>query len=477
MANENNNINELVSEDDDPTAELEVSALKLDLAAEFYREQDANTYDAADELRSGRDRRAPAAELETDLRARDKAISRLQFDIEQLRAKWLGLDSEVAARAGQTEQLNNELVAVQNTLARKEKLIKKRDRNIKSLKLEIRQRDTEHRALMIEFADLKQKLELSAVEPLATDDELATETVPVDLQDRLQRSEDYADTIRRQLQDMIESSSTTDNERDYLAHKLHELTHANDALSSKLRESNVSAETLQTQLDALENKHQNDIRILRFELGEAQDTMAETKDINSQLASDLIDARGKKDDLQQTLSETEDEAKSQILDLEKELKNINRDADALKQKLSTKSEAISVLLTELAKRPDPIEPAAEVEDAVQDFDNKKRNNAERMTRVLVGSIDGQVLRFPLFKEKLTIGRTEDNDIQLKATHISRQHAVLQTEGDTTRIIDWDSKNGVYVNAERVTEHFLNHGDILTIGNARFRYEERKKRDT
>ena len=53
---------------------------------------------------------------------------------------------------------------------------------------------------------------------------------------------------------------------------------------------------------------------------------------------------------------------------------------------------------------------------------------------------------------------------------------MLTEGDATRVIDWGSKNGVYVNAERVTERFLANGDIVAVGNAKFRYEERPKRE-
>ena len=96
---------------------------------------------------------------------------------------------------------------------------------------------------------------------------------------------------------------------------------------------------------------------------------------------------------------------------------------------------------------------------------------------MIGTVDNQVLQFPLFKDRLTIGRTKENDIQLKAAYISRLHAVIQTEGDATRIIDWGSKNGIQVNSARVSEHFLCHGDTIMIGNARFRYEERKKRDS
>ena len=54
--------------------------------------------------------------------------------------------------------------------------------------------------------------------------------------------------------------------------------------------------------------------------------------------------------------------------------------------------------------------------------------------------------------------------------------MITTEGDAARVVDWGSKNGVYVNSERVTEHFLKNGDIVTIGIAEFRYEELPKRE-
>jgi pSer/pThr/pTyr-binding forkhead associated (FHA) protein len=103
-------------------------------------------------------------------------------------------------------------------------------------------------------------------------------------------------------------------------------------------------------------------------------------------------------------------------------------------------------------------------------------STDRVTRVLLGKIGDKLLRFPLFKDRLTIGRSADNDIQLNAPFISRKHAVVTTDGETTRVIDWGSMNGVYVNSGRVTEHFLKNGDIVTIGNAHFRYDERPMRD-
>jgi hypothetical protein len=184
------------------------------------------------------------------------------------------------------------------------------------------------------------------------------------------------------------------------------------------------------------------------------------------------------------LSENEESHKSGIEKLEKENRGLRREASDLQQKLDTKNEAINCLISELAKRSQQADSHGEVEEVMRDIDqriseridNQSPVERDRVTRVLIGSIDNQELRFPLFKDRLTIGRTEQNDIQLKATHISRRHAVIVTEGTATRVIDWGSKNGVFVNAKRITEHFLKNGDIVSVGTSDFRYEERAKRD-
>src|SRR5690606_30685655 len=147
---------------------------------------------------------------------------------------------------------------------------------------------------------------------------------------------------------------------------------------------------------------------------------------------------------------------------------------------------IGVLLAELASKPGAAPAGGEAEPVVHRLEERKapaaeerpappERDKERTARLLVGRLDGQEVRFPLFKNKLTIGRTAHNDIQLKAQYISRRHAVLVCDNDSTRIIDWGSKNGIYVNGIRVSEKVLKHGDRLTVGTAEFRYEELPKR--
>ena len=667
MANKNNKIEDFVSNDDDPTAELEVLSPKhfedTPELTDAECEADAKTFDI-DEFKVRN--------------AKQESVSRLHYDIEQLHAKWLGLESEISAREEQTEQLNKQIAELEDAAKRREKLLAKRERKLDKLTADVQERDQKQQQLSKEIDELQRALkerEDTTAAALAQFDHTIRDLPRVELLQRLENAEGYADNIRQQLQDLLEvhagserefaklreeieahreaqetleqelsaahqaisdlkaelaaaaeqhaadadklqerldsakatiAESTEVNsklaadlaevrdaktsleqslesaeqsaaqqigdlksqlesvekrfreELDTLNQELATAQHiitdanaANDQLTSdlaavrdeksKLEDSLAAAErsaaeqiadletrvgemkdatarlegelsakstahdvlqkdneTLQHDLDDAretiesvradlsksDKRHAEELRTLRFELGAAQDTMSETSEMNSQLASDLVEIRNSKQELEQSLRDSEQAAADQIKELESRIAELNEETEKLGQKVETKNDAINVLLAELAKKTEQIEALGNIEEVIHEIDDRiteridtpKPTSQERMTRLLVGTVEGQVLRFPLFKDRLTIGRTDESDIQLKAAYVSRRHAVVQTDQDVTRIIDWGSKNGVMVNGERVTEHFLDHGDIVTIGNARFRYEERPKRE-
>ena len=68
MANENKNTNELVSSDDDPTAELEVPNFEDDYPAGQELEEDADTFRAHGDSADGGEDRDSTVELQSDLR-------------------------------------------------------------------------------------------------------------------------------------------------------------------------------------------------------------------------------------------------------------------------------------------------------------------------------------------------------------------------------------------------------------------------
>ena len=64
--------------------------------------------------------------------------------------------------------------------------------------------------------------------------------------------------------------------------------------------------------------------------------------------------------------------------------------------------------------------------------------------------------------QILIGRTEDNDISIPSSYVSRHHILLFRSGDATILVDLNTTNGTFVNSKRVYNHKLAHGDVITI---------------
>ncbi|MGH8291358.1 MAG: FHA domain-containing protein [Steroidobacteraceae bacterium] len=87
-----------------------------------------------------------------------------------------------------------------------------------------------------------------------------------------------------------------------------------------------------------------------------------------------------------------------------------------------------------------------------------------LTRIDSGQNHSVVLR-----GRTTIGRDRDNDLSLAMRSVSRHHAVLIPTFRTAFVQDLRSTNGVLVNQRPVGCARLEHGDVITFGEAQFRY--------
>jgi pSer/pThr/pTyr-binding forkhead associated (FHA) protein len=66
-------------------------------------------------------------------------------------------------------------------------------------------------------------------------------------------------------------------------------------------------------------------------------------------------------------------------------------------------------------------------------------------------------------QQLTVGRHPDNKIVIDNLAVSAHHATIRAEGQTLILTDLGSRNGTYVNNERVEESQLAHQDWVSIG--------------
>jgi hypothetical protein len=78
--------------------------------------------------------------------------------------------------------------------------------------------------------------------------------------------------------------------------------------------------------------------------------------------------------------------------------------------------------------------------------------------------------FALSKQKLTIGRTNSNDIMIPEQTVSSNHASLLNEGGNWYIVDNNSTNGTFVNGTRVSRQKLNNNDIIKLGAANLKIQ-------
>ncbi len=87
-------------------------------------------------------------------------------------------------------------------------------------------------------------------------------------------------------------------------------------------------------------------------------------------------------------------------------------------------------------------------------------------KVVAGANTGQEV--PVGGSKFFIGRAEDCQLRPKSDLISRHHCVILVETDLLAIRDLGSRNGTYVNDERVQgERALRAGDRLKVGPLEF----------
>ena len=86
---------------------------------------------------------------------------------------------------------------------------------------------------------------------------------------------------------------------------------------------------------------------------------------------------------------------------------------------------------------------------------------------MAGPVAGR--HFPLTSENV-IGRSTSNDLHVESGQLSRNHARILFLTDHYLLHDLGSTNGCLVNGARITTVKLADGDVLTLGDAVFRFE-------
>jgi pSer/pThr/pTyr-binding forkhead associated (FHA) protein len=89
---------------------------------------------------------------------------------------------------------------------------------------------------------------------------------------------------------------------------------------------------------------------------------------------------------------------------------------------------------------------------------------------LILSLEGSVIReVTLDKERVTIGRKAQNDIQIENLAVSGEHACIVTILNDSFLEDLGSTNGTLVNGNQIKKHILQNNDVIEIGKYKLKY--------
>jgi pSer/pThr/pTyr-binding forkhead associated (FHA) protein len=95
---------------------------------------------------------------------------------------------------------------------------------------------------------------------------------------------------------------------------------------------------------------------------------------------------------------------------------------------------------------------------------------ERPNRLVMLAGPTPGMEYPLERERITIGRAEDCAISINHNSVSRLHCEIHVLGEGRfEIVDKGSSNGVRVNGRELKRGIIEAGDIIELGDVRFRF--------
>jgi hypothetical protein len=94
-----------------------------------------------------------------------------------------------------------------------------------------------------------------------------------------------------------------------------------------------------------------------------------------------------------------------------------------------------------------------------------QRDPDQASPVLARLVFSDGLEIPIRGMHYTIGRARDNDLSLASAELSTRHCSLTFDGERWIIRDFDSRNGVRVNGQKIKEAVLHPGDLLTLATS------------
>lgn len=419
-----------------------------------------------------------------------KVAEQLREEIEassvQLKVEIQSLEDYIDGRKAEWDALHLELASCRNALAGMESELREKDAQLAA-------HDAEKASLTAAIIDLQQRcaeLDGRRAEREAANRELnellAQKGSEVETLTReLANSKEGSDATLSRMEDQAARIASLEGELVQLDGRIKDIRRAADAeVEAAQSAAKAELKLMQERIDTAEASHaeakaaceaaERRAKALDADVESHEEVMTQLRDANTTLEGRLIDESQRVTQLREELASAREAERVLQADFDDYQRRSSEQIEAhveligeLEGELERRNAAIELL----QKNADTL---GRIQQNVQQLDAElnsgcRDRNTHGARRLLVATKGMPEIKFPIFKQEMTIGRSRDNDIQVRRKCISRHHAQLVQEEDGMRIRDLGSKNGLYVNNEPVTDYCLRDGDSVDIGEVQFRY--------
>ena len=206
---------------------------------------------------------------------------------------------------------------------------------------------------------------------------------------------------------------------------------------------------------------------------ERETLMTAAADISARIAEFEVAIRAR-DGLVESLTGELQSARDEQATLAGQMDTIRARVKYLRQQVANRDIQIAELQTDLAVHTEAL--AAIGRDVGRIGEGADAGSSDEVERVLE-PIEHTGEPIILNGATFTVGRTLENDICIPSNLISRHHARLLVGPSGVIIEDAGSTNGCFVNGEQIRQHLMHDGDILELGDLRYRMRIRAAHDT
>jgi chromosome segregation ATPase len=424
--------------------------------------------------------------LAKDLHAAMERVAQLQSDIKRLEATV----DEARGTLGQREHRIEELIgeinrrnSVIETLTNESiETSKARDLDkatLRDVRTELEARQAELLAIQATLAttqatreQLQRDLDarsatLGVTQQRLADVEKANETLQLERKALSVESKAFESQVEQLQRDLDERKATLGTTQAHLT----EIEKANETL--KLEREALSAESLrfELQVQQLEQQRESNQQTIQRQTSTLQTWDERWSEAAPRLESYAADLRTR-DDRIGALETENRKLREDIAAATEELEEHRRHIQTFVGQLNVKDQRINALESEISEHANALGTIRRDVDRI----GSQSGELPRPTppaRSLVLVDDERVVHL-LNRKVMTIGRTEENDIHIASTSISRRHAKLLVGSNAVIVEDCDSTNGTHLNGRRIKRHMLHDGDVLMVGKVRLQFRAHKE---